>query len=100
MAAAEVQWEAQNAHLQQELRLSNVAEARAQLPAPPQHVYMQRERRFRKMCGQPQTLEDPDVDDWAADMKSHLKASLLSDHEGLNFVLDHLSGAARLEVRF
>ena len=102
MAAAEVQWEAQNAHLQQELHLSNVAEARTQLPAPPppQRVYVQRERRFRKLCGQPQTPEDPDVDDWAADMASHLKASLLSDHEGLHFVLDHLSGAAGLEVRF
>ena len=100
MAAAEVQWEAQNTHLQQELRLSNVAAARAEVLAPAQRVYVQRERRFRKLCGQPQTAEDPDVDDWAADMESHLKASLLSDREGLNFIFDHLSGAAGLEVRF
>ena len=98
MAAVEMQWEAHNAHLQQELRLNNVADARAQLPAPPQRVYVQ--RRFRKLCGHPQTPEYPDVDDWAADIASHLKASLLSDHEGLNFVLDHLSGATGQEVRF
>ena len=100
MAAAEVHWEAQNTHLQQELRLSNLAGARAEVPAPAQRVYVQRERRFRKQCGQPETAEDPDVDDWAADTESHLKASLLSDCEGLNFIFDHLSGAAGIEVRF
>ena len=72
MAAAKVQWEAHDT----------------------QRICVQRESRFLKLCGRPK------VYDWEADMDSHLKASPILDREGLNLILDHLSGAAGQEVRF
>ena len=53
-----------------------------------------------KLCGRSQKPDDPDVDDWASDIESHLKASPFSDREGLDLIMDHLSGAAGQEVRF
>ena len=52
-----------------------------------------------KLGGRPQKPEDPDVDDWTADMENHLQASPLSDREGLDFIMDHLTGPAGQVVR-
>ena len=99
-AAAETEWNAQKAHLQRELERTSEAVLREPSAVPPQRIYVQRERRMPKLCGRPQKPDDPDVDDWASDMESHLKASPFSDREGLDFIMDHLSGAAGQEVRF
>ena len=99
-AAAEIEWNAQKAHLQRELERTGEAVLREPAAVPPQRIYVQRERRMPKLCGRPQKPDDPDVDDWASDMESHLKASPFSDREGLDFIMDHLSGAAGQEVRF
>ena len=94
-AAAKSEWQAQKFHLDQELARSHGDPA----AAAPQRIYVQRERRMPKLGGRPQKPEDPDVDDWTADMENHLQASPLSDREGLYFVVDHLTGPAGQEVR-
>ena len=96
-AAAESEWQAQKLHLEQELARSHQLDPAA---AAPQRIYVQRERRMPKLGGRPQKPEDPDVDDWTSDMENHLQASPLSDREGLDFVMDHLTGPAGQEVRF
>ena len=99
-AAAESEWQAQKAHLEEELARSHQSGNWEPAAAAPQRIYVQRERRMPKLGGRPQKPEDPDVDDWTADMENHLQASPLSDREGLDFVMDHLTGPAGQEVRF
>ena len=88
--------QAQKLHLEQELARSHGEPA----AAAPQRIYVQRERRMPKLGGRPQKPENPDVDDWTANMENHLQASPFSDLEGLDFVMDDLTGPAGQEVRF
>ena len=53
--------------------------------------------RATKLSGRPSSDRDPEVIEWAEDMRRLTKD--LSDAEGVQFVLDHLTGHARDEVR-
>lgn len=53
--------------------------------------------RGTKLAGRPSTDKDPEVLEWAEDMRRITKD--LSDAEGAQLVLDHLTGAARDEIR-
>ena len=53
--------------------------------------------RAAKLSGRPSSEQDPEVMEWAEDMRRLTKD--LSDAEGVQLVLDHLTGHARDEVR-
>ena len=59
-------------------------------------VVVPRER-GTKLAGRPKSERDPEVTEWAEDMRRLTKD--LSDAEGAQLVLDHLTGPARDEVR-
>ena len=59
-------------------------------------VVVPRER-GSKLAGRPRTEKDPEVTEWVEDMRR--MTSDLSAAEGVQFILDHLEGAARDEIR-
>ncbi|XP_038073051.1 uncharacterized protein LOC119741372 [Patiria miniata] len=59
-------------------------------------VVVPRER-GAKLSGRPRTDKDPEVIEWAEDMRR--MTSDLTETEGVQFILDHLEGAAKDEVR-
>ena len=59
-------------------------------------VVVPRER-GSKLAGRPRTEKDPEVTEWVKDMRR--MTSDLSAAEGVQFILDHLEGAARDEIR-
>ena len=52
--------------------------------------------RGTKIAGRPSTDKDPEVLEWAEDMRRRMKD--LSDAKGTQLVLNHLTGAAREEI--
>lgn len=65
---------------------------------PPQPLYIRTERKLPKFSGRPVKDSDPDVEDWLMDMREHLH-SIQSPDKKIEFILDHLEGAAKSEVR-
>ena len=61
-------------------------------------VYIKSERKIPKLAGRPTANSDPEVDDWITDMKEHI-ASIPTKEGKIDFVLDHLTGSAKTEVR-
>lgn len=53
--------------------------------------------RGTKLAGRPTSEKDPEVREWAEDMRRLTQD--LSDDEGAQLVLDHLTGGARAEIR-
>lgn len=69
-------------------------------PASPQStVYVSRDRRLPKLKGTASGKDDPDVDEWVADMRAALKSRPMPKREAAEYVFEHLSGEARLEAR-
>ena len=66
--------------------------------SPPQPLYIRTERKLPKFSGRPVKDSDPDVEDWLMDMREHLH-SIPSNDKKIEFILDHLDGAAKSEVR-
>ena len=56
--------------------------------------------RIPKLKGAPKTDEDADVGEWIDDVRRHLKASWLNKEELGDFILQHLAGTAKWEVKF
>ena len=75
----------------------------ATLEARPTHVtppivYMRSDRKFPKFGGRPTKDSDPLVDEWITDMREHIRSSPSRDSH-LDFVMDHLIGNAKSEIR-
>ena len=66
--------------------------------SPPQPLYIRTERKLPKFSGRPVKDSDPDVEDRLMDMREHLQ-SIPSTDKKIEFILDHLDGAAKSEVR-
>ena len=64
----------------------------------PSVVYMKSDRKFPKFGGRPVKDTDPDVEEWITDMREHIRASKSKDNHA-DFVMDHLIGSAKSEVR-
>ena len=64
----------------------------------PSVVYMKSDRKFPKFGGRPVKDTDPDVDEWITDMREHIRSSKSKDNH-TDFVMDHLIGSAKSEVR-
>ena len=62
----------------------------------PKVVVVPRDR-GTKLAGRPTSDKDPEVREWAEDMRRLTKD--MSDEEGAQLVLDHLTGGARAEIR-
>ena len=60
---------------------------------------MSRERKLRKLRGRPRDEEDCDVVDWLDDIKSSIKASRMAEVDRFDFVMEHLVGEAKSEMR-
>lgn len=71
-------------------------EIKSQIKQP--QVYIKSERKIPKLAGRPVKDTDPEVDDWIYDMKEHL-STIPTDVGKVEFVLDHLIGGAKTEVR-
>ena len=61
-------------------------------------VYIKSERKIAKLAGRPISSSDPEVEDWITDMREHI-ASIPTKEGKIDFVLDHLTGSAKTEVR-
>ena len=61
-------------------------------------VYIKSERKIPKLAGRPTANSDPEVDDWVTDIREHI-ASIPTKEGKIDFVLDHLTGSAKTEVR-
>ncbi|KAK3101109.1 hypothetical protein FSP39_000999 [Pinctada imbricata] len=75
----------------------------AALEAKPTHVtppvvYMRSDRKFPKFGGRPTKDSDPLVDEWITDMREHIRSSPSRDNH-MDFVMDHLTGNAKSEIR-
>ena len=77
------------------------AEASASAATEPgtQIVYVSRDRRLPKLRGRPCDDEDIDVIDWLEDIKSSINARRMSEVERFDFVMEHLDGEAKSEMR-
>ncbi len=56
--------------------------------------------RIPKLRGAPKKEEDIEVDEWIDDVRRHLAASRFCTQEKVEFILQHLGGAAKCEVKF
>lgn len=81
--------------LQKKLKSYEEKESREK-PAPV--VYVKSERKFQKFSGRPEKDTDPDVNDWITEMREHVRATTSKDGHA-DFVMDHLAGSAKTEVR-
>lgn len=61
-------------------------------------VYIKSERKLPKLAGRPVKDSDPDVEDWVTDMRDHI-VNIPTNDERIEFVLDHLTGNAKSEIR-
>ena len=57
-------------------------------------------KKLPKLSGRAQSDDDIDVEEWIEDVKSYLNSRTLSRHEQVDYILDHLKGAAKCEVRY
>lgn len=64
-------------------------------------VYVTKEsKKIPKLKGTPTSEEDVDVEEWLDDIQRYIKARKLPDKEAFSFIMEHLDGAAKWEVRF
>lgn len=61
-------------------------------------IYVARERKIPTLKGRPVSSLDPEVTDWIDDVKRHIKT--LSSQGAIEFILDHVAGAVRKELRY
>ena len=61
-------------------------------------VLMKSDRKFPKFAGRPVKDSDPDVDEWITDMREHIQSTPSKD-DHVAFIMDHLTGSAKSEVR-
>ncbi|KAK3104739.1 hypothetical protein FSP39_008981 [Pinctada imbricata] len=66
--------------------------------ATPSVVYMKSDRKFSKFGGRPVKESDPIVDEWIADMRDYIR-SVPSKDSHVGFIMDHLTGNAKTEIR-
>ena len=93
MSAEELQQEVDE--LRQQLKQLELRQ-KSEVKPPP--VYIKSDRKIPKLAGRPVKENDPEVDEWVTDMREHL-SSLPSNESKIDFVLDHLAGSAKSEVR-
>ena len=62
-------------------------------------MYVSRERKLPKLRGRPRDDDDCDVIDWLEDIKSSVNARRMSEVERFDFVMEHLAGEAKSEMR-
>ena len=63
-------------------------------------VYISNERKVRKLCGQPETTQDPSVFDQIVDIISILHVHPMSEQQWADFVFSNLEGSAQEEIRY
>ena len=61
-------------------------------------VYMKSDRKFPKFAGRPEKDSDPDVIEWITDMREYIASKSSKDHH-VDFIMDHLTGSAKSEIR-
>ena len=60
-------------------------------------VFVSKDRKLEKFAGRPQTEKDLTVEEWLEDAEYHMK--MMGEDEKLQFLLDHLTGKAKDEIR-
>lgn len=66
----------------------------------PQTVYVTKEsRKIPTLKGKPQTASDVDVMEWIEDVESYLQARTMGEAQKIDYVMDHLGGSARWEIK-
>lgn len=90
--------------LQQAEHAATVAEERAaraeaSAGAVDRVVYVSREKKIPKLRGRPRDQQDVDVTDWLEDIKSSISARRMSPDEQVDFIMQHLVGEAKSEMR-
>ena len=68
-------------------------------PAATPTVYLTRDRRLPKLRGSKQKPDDPEVEEWVADMRDAISSRPMKSKEAVEFILDHLQGEAKAEIR-
>lgn len=64
-------------------------------------VYVTKETaRIPKLKGVPKKDDDIEVAEWIDDVRRHLASSRLSNQEKTDFIVQHLSGSAKWEIKF
>ena len=96
MAADEASMKAMQKELEElKLRLAKVV---AGVPTEPKVVFTPRERKINKFSGRPDGTQT--VDEFVEDVELALKTRPTSDDEKVNFIISHLEGPAREEIRY
>lgn len=64
-------------------------------------VYVTKEsKKIPKLKGVPKSDDDVDVEEWLDDVRRHIRSRKLTDKEAFAFVMEHLDGPAKWEIRF
>lgn len=63
-------------------------------------VYLSKDRKLKHLTGRPVKDFDPKVEHWNGDMISYLKTRSSPAREQVDFILSHLEGQAREEIRY
>lgn len=75
-------------------QIKNLEAKGSQVPV----VYLKSDRKFPKFGGRPVKDGDPDVYEWISDMREHIQSTKSKD-EFVDFIMDHLTGSAKSEVK-
>ena len=76
--------------------LKSTADGGTSIAKPTKIIVVPRDR-GAKLAGRPNSDKDPEILEWAEDMRRLTQD--MSEEEGAQLVLDHLTGGARTEVR-
>lgn len=90
--------EADIAKLQSDLEKVYITAAAAAAAPAPKAVFFSKDRKLEKFAGRPISAKDPTIEEWVEDAEQHLKLFSNAD-EKTQFVLDHLTGRAKDELR-
>lgn len=75
-------------------QIKNLEAKGSQVPV----VYLKSDRKFPKFGGRPVKDGDPDVYEWISDMREHIQSTKSKD-DFVDFIMDHLTGSAKSEVK-
>ena len=91
--------EAEHAAREAEERAARAEASASSTERGTQIMYVSRERKLPKLIGRPRDVEDCDVIDWLEDIKSSIKARRMSEVDRFDFLMEHLVGEAKSEMR-
>ena len=95
MASTDARVQELKEELRQKQAALDAATTAATAAAQSQTVVMRREFRLTKFSGD----GEPEIDEWGADVERDLAAARLSPDEQVVFVLEHITGTAKREIR-